>query len=202
MVNAMARRSDTYRLFGTALQWPTWDFSRNVRQALGGVDATLQAQLEPTLEDLAMRPLDRIQGEYTSLFINNLPHTPCPPYESVYRNDSGLLGPAAEQVNTFYAQWGMASIERLPDHIAVELEFMYLILSGAGAAEGRERDELLIVAKTFFERHLGRWADAFAQDLKSYANLRFYRTLGALLFDFIQAERALWGDQKDLALVE
>jgi TorA maturation chaperone TorD len=153
-------------------------------------------QLRDAFDTLGKLPLEQIQGEYTGLFINGYPHTPCSPHESIYLDDHILLGPAAERVSVFYRQWGLNSADQLPDHVTVELEFMHLILEAVLAADEPQKQDLLIVAQTFWNAHLGRWIAPFANDLKANAKLGFYRQLGEFILDFAVTEQPLWEDNQ------
>lgn len=70
------------------------------------------------------------------------------PYASVYLSDNGLvLGKEAENVESFYASCGYEICfqrQELPDHLAVELEFLALLA----------RDEKKQLIEEFENRHL------------------------------------------------
>jgi len=197
MVISTSCRSALYHLLSVALQWPDKAFSSGVADALktlpGACASSLQiAQLRAGLAALEATPLERVQGEYTRLFINGFPTTPCLPYESIYLNGEGLLGPAAEQVSVFYKQWGLACERQLPDHVAAELEFMHALLVAQSAAFGPQAADLTKVAAAFWTYHLGRWAPRFANDVLDHASHPFYRALASMLSEFIATESVYW----------
>jgi len=180
-----------YHTLSVALQWPDAGLAGRLTEVLPALERCAVAQAHD-LVTLARMPLELLQGEYTRLFINGFPHTPCPPYESIYRNDNRLLGPAAEQVSVFYERWGLACERQLPDHVAVELEFMHALLVAQSAARGPQVDDLTKVAATFWTRHLGRWAARFANDVLDHASHPFYRALAPMLSEFITTETVYW----------
>ena len=129
---------------------------------------------------------EQLQGEYTRLFINGYPHTPCPPYESVYL-EKRMLGQASLEVQAFYKEWNMSVESGLTDHIATEFEFLSFLASALSlktiamaATESSER---------FLKEHLCRWVPQFATDLKSAASLEAYKLLGTLVESSLQVCR-------------
>ncbi len=193
MVNSICRRSQLYYALSLSLDWPSQDNLTALGDALACLNPE-EPRLSAAFETLAQSSLEKIQAEYTGLFINGYPHTPCSPHESIYRDDSVLLGPAAEQVSVFYHQWGLHSHDQLPDHIAVELEFMHLLMQTMLVAIGPDQTDLMTVAQTFWNKHLGRWVKPFAKDLSNFARLEFYQALAERLLNFAETEQALWDD--------
>ena len=119
-----------------------------------------------------------LQAEYTRLFINGYPHTPCPPYESVYL-EKRVLGEASIKVEALYREWDMSVERGLSDHIATEFEFLAFLASAgslktlaAAASDASER---------FMIEHLSRWLPEFIADLKSAASLDVYKRLATLI---------------------
>ncbi len=126
--------------------------------------------------------LEVVQGEYTRLFINGYPHTPCAPYESVYR-EKRMLGKASGEVQACYREWGMTVDVALSDHLATELEFLSFLTSAkcepAIAEEAVEATELFMIG------HIATWVPQFINDLQNSAKLKAYRQLAALLKDIL-----------------
>ncbi len=191
-------RRAIYKILSVALQWPDEHFVPVVRQALHAASeaSEMLSALEAALIELAHIPLEQTQAEYTKLFINNFPKTLCPPYESFYcapTDGDALLGAISEEVVACYRWWGLSSGRELPDHIAVELEFIYGLLSALEATtDEEERSEVQAAVEAFWSEHLGRWAESFACDLAAHASLAFYRRLSEVLAEFVQTERMRW----------
>ena len=80
----------------------------------------------------------------------------------------------------------------LPDHVAVELEFLYLLTfnknhaEAAGSAEEAAAAELL--QRRFLSEHLGAWIGSFAASVKTGAETDFYRELADLTERFVCME--------------
>jgi len=132
-------------------------------------------------------PLIELQAEYTRLFINNYPELPCPPYESAYR-EGGLLGEAAVRVQQFYAEWGLEAAEELPDHLALELEFVHFLDAQAAEADAEEAAQACTDRERFLKEHLLEWAPQLAADVQEEAGLALYREAALLLTHLLAAE--------------
>lgn len=66
----------------------------------------------------------------------------------------------------------------MPDHIAVELEFLYLVTFNiAGAAEGSDKNDLLRLKQQFLQQHLSKWLGPFTEAIRKGAETDFYRQL-------------------------
>ena len=71
--------------------------------------------------------------------------------------------------------------KELPDHVAVELEFLYLLTFNKSRAEAvGETNEAAATAalrESFLREHLGAWIGPFAAAVKANAETDFYREL-------------------------
>jgi len=142
------------------------------------------ARLEAYLETLTQRPppeaLLELEAEYNRLFVGPMPPT-AHPYESVYRNAGGLvMGECALDVLQAYAaaQFVISpEYKDLPEHVAVELEFMSRLCQREGedsaAAAAAEADELQ-PARAFLEGHLRCWLPQFSQRVLLTATSPYY----------------------------
>jgi len=88
-----------------------------------------------------------------------------------------------------------------PDHIAVELEFMYaLALKEAYALETGipEHLEICVAAQgKFLQDHLGRWVNLFAQSVALNASGSLYETVAQFTADFVQTDAERLGVSLD-----
>lgn len=126
--------------------------------------------------------LDDLQIEYTRLFINAVPHTPAPPYASVYMDGDGTLqGRTTEKIRDFYRERGfdVASEAEPADHISQQLSFL-----AALAAEGRDEDEALFL-KTLFRPWFVRFKGRCAEETRH----PFFRTSIRLIDIFTKEEQ-------------
>ena len=80
----------------------------------------------------------------------------------------------------------------LPDHVAVELEFLYLLIFRQNEARrNADMDRLNAVTdlkRRFLAAHLGRWIGPFTEAVKGGAESVFYRQLAELTKLFVSME--------------
>lgn len=80
----------------------------------------------------------------------------------------------------------------LPDHIAAELEFLYLLIYRE--VQSRQAGELAPLAsatalrKRFLNEHLGSWIGPFTAAVRARADSAFYRELAELTKRFVTME--------------
>jgi TorA maturation chaperone TorD len=98
----------------------------------------------------------------------------------------------------FYRAFGVAPSSRRPerpDHIALELEFMALVLMKKRLAAGRgpEAEQVRCCADAeaaFFRDHLAWWVPSFAAGMRQKAGGGFYAAVAEALAALMPAERA------------
>lgn len=140
-----------------------------------------------------------LQDQHLSLFDRQVL---CSPYETSYGDGRRLGGKPVElaDISGFYGAFGLEpsrSHRQMPDHIAVELEFMsVLCLKEAyalfhGLAE--ERDVTREAQGKFLADHLGRWAGGLTEALEAAAEGAFFKALADLLREFVSEECRLLG---------
>lgn len=88
-------------------------------------------------------------------------------------------------VSGFYNAFGMKVINEMPDHIAVELEFLsFLYLKEAYALLNRDYENYTLcknIRKKFCKEHLLKWVDQLADKVKKRLNDDFYAPLISLV---------------------
>jgi len=126
--------------------------------------------LASSLPELENTPLEHWQAEHTRLFVTGYPKTPCPPYESAYRQGT-MVGTAFADLAGLYRRAGLRATEVPPDYLGTMLEC-------AAYLQDQGMDELL---RELVEEHMRRWVPRFAQDLRDQALLGLYRDLGERL---------------------
>ncbi|NCP88221.1 MAG: hypothetical protein CO094_13630 [Anaerolineae bacterium CG_4_9_14_3_um_filter_57_17] len=148
---------------------------------------------------LADAPLDDLQREYTRLLVGPGAGY-IPPYASIYLHpaEAGkalLWGAEAARVESTYRAAGLEIAPgqpRLPDHLALELQFMqHLCACQADAAlrgDMQEAAEWQARQEAFLQGHLLVWLSRFAAQVEQSARLPFYPTLINFTLDFIQSE--------------
>lgn len=154
-----------------------------------GFAETMKAALSQYTETALLR-------EYSKLFIGPFKLL-APPYGSVYLDpERKLMGNSTIDVLKWYQRAGVSFDRRqrdLPDHIAVEFEFMsYLIwrerLEASQAFDGEVILRRLQEQHAFLEQHLKAWVPAFAQAIKNGTDNLFYRSLADCTTTFIESD--------------
>ena len=149
--------------------------------------------------------------EYTWLFVG--PYgLPVPPYESVYREPQRtVMGASTIDVLKRYEEAGFAlspSFKELPDHVAVELDFLALLSSEEAEAweRGDPAEALLFLRleEAFLRDHLVTWIGSFCDRVVSSTEGPFYQAMAELARTYVLLDRdhaaamvhlleALWG---------
>jgi len=137
--------------------------------------------------------LDRWQAEHTRLFVSGYPKTPCPPFESAYRQGQ-MGGTMASDLVAFYRRVGLEPEGVPADYLGTLLECA-AYLADLARSEETESAPCLVVAleRELWQEHLGHWLPRFAVDLKHAAQLKLYRAL-AVQLGALMEEGAIDGD--------
>lgn len=158
--NPAARR---LRQWAALLAYPEGEALAAVRELRTVADWPSSA----ALAELAALPLERWQAEYTRLFINGYPTTPCPPFATAH------WGPGvAEELQALYHRAGLHAPPEWADYLGTLLDCAAYLLEVApqAAVLAELRDDYLAV-----------WLPRFAAALQTHAALQLYRELGAVL---------------------
>ena len=190
-------RSDVYRFLAVLFAVePNLTLLRQIRktdfvQAL----SELGIEFEKDLPEKSEREiLDEMIQEYTRLFIGPGKHIS--PHESVHHDGEGLLwGDSTARVKTFIKSSGLkyrSDFKGIPDHISVELEFMYRLVKAE--EEARQKNDparlkkILNLERRFVSEHLSRWIPRFTERVIEAARIDFYRRIAILTKEFILHE--------------
>ncbi|MGA2875292.1 MAG: molecular chaperone TorD family protein [Nitrososphaerales archaeon] len=185
------KRAEIYQILATAFYPPVEEIAERL-----WTHAISQWKPEE-VKTVVLNPVE-LRLEYNRLFVGP-GALACPPYESVYRRDRPesergmLMGPSVIDVKKRYSEAGLQiskSFSDLPDHVAVELEFMcYLcakeadaVASGADEAIWRKREA------EFWKFHLNMWIGEFSDRLLKNSKSPFYRALALFLKDWFEEE--------------
>lgn len=149
------------------------------------------------------RPADDLFGEYDRVFGVG-PVVDCPPYETEFFGNQEPFFRAQQMADVagFYQAFGLnvshTRPER-PDHLALELEFMSLLILKERFAHkenestGNENAQVCRDAQMrFLSDHLVWWAPSYATGLRRKAGDGPYEHLGRMLAAFMPIERSLF----------
>ncbi|MFH1294106.1 MAG: molecular chaperone TorD family protein [Pseudomonadota bacterium] len=204
MAEVARQRSNIYGLLAMIYREEvTADLLRQLKDAqFKGAFSELGVHLEDKFLDLPDKKLvEDLAVEYARLFLGPGKHIS--PHESVHlREEQGggsLWGEPTARVKGFIESSGVeykSDYRGIPDHIAVELEFMQEVTEReARAWEDKDCDgalHCLTIEKRFIEEHLGRWVLIFCDKLIKDAELSFYREMAKLTKSFIESEEAYY----------
>jgi len=118
------------------------------------------------------------------------------PYGSVWlSSEKTLMGDTSMAVLQLYEEGGFeiaGDFRELPDHIAAELEFLYLLIFRQNQArrsgDTAALDSATGLRKRFLDGHLGRWVGPFTDAVRAGAQSSFYRELAGLTDRFVRME--------------
>lgn len=193
-------REDLCRFLAACYYQPAAEFVEerlfdSMLAAATAIDPDLAEAARRLGQAFAAQNLETLLVDYTRLFIG--PAQPLAmPYASYWlTDDPSLRHEATTAVLDLYEQGGFDISEdfrELPDHVAAELEFLYLLIfshneASLGGNEGGPSalDEL---RRGFVLDHLGVWLGKFAERLKTVAETAFYRELAGFTERFVLIE--------------
>ncbi len=196
--------ADIYRLLSLSFAYPDKEtietlcsLTEDMGEVIYSFSSGIQEKFLLYKNSLNGISAETLEGEFTDLFMTRML---CPPYENSYGkiglNNAGTLS----DINGFYKAFGLSISERdsdMPDHIAIELEFLSLIaLKEAYGIEHGIGDMVQVCASAkneFLKDHIGKWAGVFCKNLVKMTTKDFYRNLALLTSGFIEEEIKFYG---------
>ncbi|MBF0136400.1 MAG: molecular chaperone TorD family protein [Magnetococcus sp. DMHC-1] len=138
--------------------------------------------LQSALPELRQTPLTEWQAEHTRLFVNGIPRTLCPPFESYWRQGS-MGGEFVPVIAGLFQRAGVeANPEIPPDYLGSMLDLVVHLRQ-----QPAEHADLL---RELWEDHLAVWVPQFAARLVSSTSLALYGMLGSRLRDLFGGSHA------------
>lgn len=191
-------RQDVYQGLAECYQLPGErlnDILQRLENRLKDMDSQALPYAVELIYELDRQSVERLTIEYARLFVG--PYSlPAPPYGSIYiENERKVMGDSTLDVLKRYRQFGLdlpSGLKEVPDHITVELEFMYFlifkevesILSDDPAASQFYLSE----QAAFLSDHLMNWIPDFTENMITYSGIEFYRCLAKLTHLFISED--------------
>jgi putative dimethyl sulfoxide reductase chaperone len=161
------------------------------------VDPALAELARKLGEDFVAQDLQTLLVDYTRLFMGP-PQPLARPHGAFWlTGETTLMQDATLAVLELYQEGGFElddEFREMPDHVAVELEFLYLLIfrrneeQRGGLPGALAKWEQL--EKVFLGRHLGAWIGPFAAEVTAGAETAFYRHLAELTERFVRMEDA------------
>jgi TorA maturation chaperone TorD len=180
-------RRDSYKLLSECYYLP----DEGLIKMLRSLDTPKNALHRDIVKNLPEGSgIDSLEVDYSKLFVG--PYSLlAPPYGSVYLESTGMvMGNSTVDVRDRYAEEGLAiDLKEVPDHIAIELEFMYFLIFKENEAKRNHDPENTLLyqrkQRAFLETHLGIWVSDFADRVERGAQTEFYKNLARVTKSFI-----------------
>ncbi|HEX9720658.1 MAG TPA: molecular chaperone TorD family protein [Ramlibacter sp.] len=168
--------------------------------AASRIDPALAKLAKMLGEGFASQDLETLLVDYTRLFLGP-PQPLARPHGAFWlTGETTLMQDATMAVLDLYQEGGFElddEFREVPDHVAVELEFLYLLIFKRNEAQRVGSTGDLSAAEQlghrFLREHLGAWIAPFTAAVKTGAEAPFYRDLAELTERFVRMEEARLG---------
>lgn len=201
-MQAAAAREDLCRYLAACYYEPDAAFEEEgmfgaLLEAAKLVDPALVQPAQRLEEGFRATPLDELLLDYTRLFLGPMSIL-AKPYGSVWlQEEKTLMDDSTMAVLELYREADFEmddDFKELPDHIAAELEFLYLLIFRENEArlshDPAALDAVISLERRFLNQHLGAWVGKFAAAVKAGAQCPFYRELAELTERFVNQQLA------------
>ena len=192
------RRADSYKFLSECYYLPDDELMQKVAVA---------PEIDPSFAELALHvpsdgELDALTLDFTGLFIGPYKLL-APPYGSVYLEDNKMMGDSTLDIRNLYENEGLdVVIKDAPDHIAMELEFVYFLISkqieAINNGDLQALQSYLQKQSSFLNVHLGRWLPQLAENVQKHAQTDFYRILASVTDKHVRSDIATLACHTDL----
>jgi putative dimethyl sulfoxide reductase chaperone len=182
-------RGGCYRLFSAGYCLPDDvyyepDDLRQMSESLRSLGSDSADVIGAMADSLAQISADDLRLEYSRLFVGPF-SLPAPPYGSVYLEDGRrLMGDSTVDVVRRYREVGIdidPSQSDVPDHIAIELEFMSCLVhieeEAASTGDADALKDALQRQESFLEDHLCAWVPQFTAAVTQDSESAFFGQL-------------------------
>jgi TorA maturation chaperone TorD len=184
----ICRRADSYRFLSECYYLP----DEELIQKVGDVAQTdlffaeLQDYIPPAVG------LGSLRIDFTRLFVGPFKLL-APPYGSFYLENHRIMGESTVDIRNRYEEEALdVVIDDAPDHIAMELEFMYFLVAKQTQAINEEDlggiQSYRKKQKSFLCSHLASWLPEFSKNVQQNAQTEFYKKVAQLTKMFVQKD--------------
>jgi TorA maturation chaperone TorD len=181
-------RMEAYRLLADCYQLPDQNLKENLirlssnMKTVCGQASEYVCQMKKNIEQI--NDSEHLKVDYAKLFVGPY-RLLAAPYGSVYlEGERTVMGESTVDAQHRYREAGLdiaKDFNEAPDHIAAELEFMYVLilneLEGISTSDEEKTIGSLHQQNDFLQAHLGAWVPDFVQDVERNAQTSFYRNL-------------------------
>lgn len=187
-------RSDAYRLLSAGYYEPEDAFLEEevfdqLKTAMSQVSADQLSDVVAMDDGFRNTGIDALMLDYTRLFLGPA-NILAKPYGSIYLEDEKtVMGDTTMRALALYREGGFEiadDFREVPDHVALELEFLHLLSFRLGHAEAEdERARFAALKRRFLTEHLGYWVGKLAQAMREGAETDFYKRLADVTERFV-----------------
>lgn len=182
-------RRDSYALLSSCFHLP----DEKLLQALNELPLSEDEWYSGLVHGAEPGDVESLKVDYSKLFVGPYKLL-APPYGSVYLEPKKtVMGDSTMDVmNRLKTEGLVVQLKEAPDHIAIELEFMFFLISkeieGLRASNFDSAEAFQKKQRVFLERHLGEWVSRFADNVEKHAQTEFYKKLARLTKSFVHEE--------------
>lgn len=192
------RRVESYRLLTQGYREPDRELFETIEDSANDLyDFDLERLASAMPESVETARVD-----FAKLFVGPF-EMRAPPYGSVYldRTDR-VMTESTRDVRAAYRREGLeVTLDEPADHLAAELEFLYVLVVTEGEAldSGDEDAAIQYLDRQyeFLSEHLGRWVSEFAAEVREHAETEFYWVLADETQRFLEADVDRLADRRD-----
>lgn len=190
LITRGSARANTYKILSDCYYKPDEPLIKRLRNISIPTDPSC-LQLSAYIP--VSNSLESLNIDFSRLFIGPFKLL-APPYGSVYlENKRETMGRTTIEVKKLYAEEKLdISIKEAPDHIAVELEFVYFLISAEMHAISNSEHALakryLGKQRLFLRENLGAWMTEFCKNVLTNAQTQFYKNLVNSTQSFIERD--------------
>ncbi len=199
IVSHETARQDIYKNLANCYHMPEETLSTNL-DVLSGQLLNLNSEAASYIDCMQCElntgsDLELLKIEFTRLFIG--PYSlPAPPYGSVYiEKERKVMGDSTMDAQKRYKNCGLdisSNFKEVPDHITVELEFMFFLIfkeiESIRSNVPEQAQEIVLHQKSFLIEHLNMWIPDFTDCVIEHAGTEFYRNLAKATRVFVAEE--------------
>ncbi len=188
-------RRNAYRLLSACYYLPDESILQTVSALNMALDSVSPEAAEMAAKMTTISDLELLKIDFSSLFAGPFKLL-APPYGSIYlEGKREVMGASTIDARNRYVAAGLdfsGNVKEAPDHIAIELEFMYYLiykeLEAIQQADAESAFNFVETQKAFLERHLARWIAKFANNVEQHATTDFYKHLAQATRIFVQQD--------------
>lgn len=179
LLSSQLRRAHSYKLLAECYYPPDKKLIKML-DSLKELEEGAYLKITKNIPEIS--DIESLKIDYARLFLGPYKLL-APPYGSVYLECSGqVMGSSTVEVRKRYQKERLNIIlKQPPDHIAVELEFMYFLIFKEGKAgessDLKNKADYRKKQKSFLETHLDRWVSRFSDAVIANAQTEFYKDL-------------------------